>query len=149
MEHLSILIVNRMLLKFYKFWLMSWRRISGGRHQLTCLCCHIQEEKFEIRILPLTSSVPESIKTFLVPEELTGVNRWFCPPCIYLPNRTKEIKFIKVGTIVILQLVSCLTGKKIFLHVHIQDISPPRRDIFWRAVRCENFERRQCSKWVT
>ena len=127
---------------------------------MTCLCCHIQEEKFEIRILPLTSSVPESIKTFLAPEELTGVNRWFCPPCIYLPNRTKEIKFIKVGTIVIFQLgavhmkivfplFSCLTGKKIFLHVHIQDISPPRRDIFWRAVRCENFERRQCSKWVT
>ena len=69
-----------------------------------CLCCNIQEEKFDIITLPLTSSVSESIKKFLEPEELTGANKWFCPSCNDLTNSTKEIKFIKVGTIVIFQL---------------------------------------------
>ena len=90
-------------------------RISGGRqyHFIhtpnigncnACLCCNIQEEKFDIISLPLTLSVPESIKTFLGPEGLTGANRWFYPACNDLTNSTNEIKFIKVGTIAIFQL---------------------------------------------
>ena len=42
-----------------------------------------------------------------------------------------------------------LPGNKIFPHVHILNISPPGRDLFWRAVRWENFEKSQYSKWVT
>ena len=69
-----------------------------------CLCCNLQEEKFDIITLPLTLSVSESIKKFLEAEELTGANRWFCTSCKDLINSTKKIKFIKVGTIVIFQL---------------------------------------------
>ena len=39
--------------------------------------------------------------------------------------------------------------KTLFPCVHIRNISPPGRDLFWRAVRWENFERSQYSKWVT
>ena len=38
-----------------------------------CLCCNIQAEKFDIIILPLTCSKPESIKKER--EELIGANR--------------------------------------------------------------------------
>ena len=48
---------------------------------------------------------------------------------------------------IIFPLLSHLTGKKIlFPPVHIRNISPPRRDLFWQAVRCENFDRGQYSK---
>ena len=66
-----------------------------------CLYCNIQEEKFDMITLPLTSSVSEFIKKFLEHEELTGAKRWFCPSCNDLTYSTKEIKFIKVRTIVI------------------------------------------------
>ena len=46
----------------------------------------------------------ESIKKFTEPEELAGTDRWFCPSSNDLTTSTKEIKFIKVGTIVIFQL---------------------------------------------
>ena len=46
----------------------------------------------------------ELIKTFLEPEELTRANRWFSLSCSNLTNNTKEIKFIKVETIMIFQL---------------------------------------------
>ena len=69
-----------------------------------CICCNIQEEKFDIITLPLTLFVLESIETFQEPEELPGGNKWFCPSCNDLTNNTKEIKFIKVGTIMIFQL---------------------------------------------
>ena len=47
-------------------------------------------------------------------------------------------------------LLSHLTGKKIlFPRVHIRNISPPPRDLFWRAVRWEKFARSEYSKWVT
>ena len=69
-----------------------------------CLCYSIQEEKFDIITLPLTLCVPESIKKFLEPEELTSANRWFCPSCNDLTISTKEIQFLKVGAIEIFQL---------------------------------------------
>ena len=47
-------------------------------------------------------------------------------------------------------LFSRVTGKMIlFSRVHIRNIAPPGRDLFWRAVRWKNFERSQYSKWVT
>ena len=69
-----------------------------------CLCCNIQEEKFDTMTLPLTFSMSESIKKFLEPEEVTGTNRWFCPSCNDLTDSTKKIKFILVRTIAIFQL---------------------------------------------
>ena len=69
-----------------------------------CLCCNIQEEKLDIITLPLTFSVSEFIKQFIQREELTGSDRWFCPSSNDLTTSTKEIEFIKVGTIVIFQL---------------------------------------------
>ena len=51
---------------------------------------------------------------------------------------------------IVFPLFSRLTGKKIlFPRVHIRNISPLGRDLFWWAVRWENFERTQYSKWVT
>ena len=48
---------------------------------------------------------------------------------------------------IVFPLVSRLTGKKIlFPRVHTRNISPPGRDLFWRAVKWENFERSQYSK---
>ena len=103
-----------MFLKYYKLWLMSWKAYLRGQaisfHPLSkqqcnvCLCCNICEEKLDIILLPLTSSLPESIKNFLESEELTGANRWFCPSCNDLTKSSNEIKFIKVGTIAIFPL---------------------------------------------
>ena len=39
--------------------------------------------------------------------------------------------------------------KVLFPCVHIRNISPPGRYLFWRAGRWENFERSQYSKWIT
>ena len=51
---------------------------------------------------------------------------------------------------IVFPLFSRLTGEKIlFPRVHIRNISPSGQDLFWRAVRWENFERSQYSKWVT
>ena len=51
---------------------------------------------------------------------------------------------------IIFPLFSRLTGKKIlFPRVHIRNISPSGRDLIWRTVRWENFERSQYSKCVT
>ena len=42
-----------------------------------------------------------------------------------------------------------LTGKKIlFPWVHIENISPLGKDIFWRAIGRENFAENQYSTWV-
>ena len=50
---------------------------------------------------------------------------------------------------IVLPLFSRLTGKKIlFPRVHLRKIPLPGRDLFWQAVRWENFERSQYSKWV-
>ena len=50
---------------------------------------------------------------------------------------------------IVFPLFSRFTGKKIlFPRVHIRNISPPGQDLFWRAVRWENFKRSQDSKWV-
>ena len=51
---------------------------------------------------------------------------------------------------ILFPLFSRVTGKKIlFPGIHIRNISPPGRDFFWRAVRWENVERSQYSKWMT
>ena len=51
---------------------------------------------------------------------------------------------------IVFPLFSRLTGKKIlFPRVHIRNISPPGRDLLWRDVRWENFERSRCSKRLT
>ena len=51
---------------------------------------------------------------------------------------------------IVFPLFSRLTGKKtLFPRTHKRNISPPGQDLFWRTVRWENFERSQCSKWVT
>ena len=53
---------------------------------------------------------------------------------------------------IVFPLFSRLPGKKIlFPRVHIQNISPPGRDLLWRdllwrAIRWENFEKSQYSK---
>ena len=48
---------------------------------------------------------------------------------------------------IVFPLLSLLTGKKIlYPRVHIRNISQLGRDLFWRAVRWENFERSQYSK---
>ena len=41
---------------------------------------------------------------------------------------------------IVFPLLSRLTGKKIlFPRVHIRNISPPGRDLFWRAAKWEKF----------
>ena len=105
-----------MFLKIYKLWLMSWKAYLKwhsisfhplSKHQWLAIftfCCNIQEEKLDIFTFPLTSSVSKSNKKILDSEEFTCANRWFCPCCNDLTNNTKEIKFIKVGAIMIFQL---------------------------------------------
>ena len=51
---------------------------------------------------------------------------------------------------IVFRLFSRLTGKKtLFRRARKRNISLPGQDLFWRTVRWENFERSQCSKWVT
>ena len=66
--------------------------------------CLIQEDKLDIITLLLTSIVFELIETFLEPEELTRANRWFSLSCSNLTSNTKEMKFIKVETMMIFQV---------------------------------------------
>ena len=62
----------------------------------------------------------------------------------------KKVSLGAVHMEIVFLLLSRLPGKKIlFPRVHIRNISPPGRDLFWQAVRWENFERSQYSKWVT
>ena len=50
---------------------------------------------------------------------------------------------------IVFPLFFLLTRENIlFARVHIRKISPPRRDLLWRAVRWENFEKSQYPKWV-
>lgn len=57
-------------------------------------------KKIDIITLPLTSSVPQSIKKLLRVSRIDRC-RCFCPSFNDRTNSTKEIKFIKLGTIVI------------------------------------------------
>ena len=76
------------------------------------------------------------LEKFLEPEELTGANRWFLPSCNYLTNSTKEIKFIKVGTIMIVQLQHyiILRGNPIKDNKKVKCSSDPLKI----SVSCEN-----------
>ena len=50
---------------------------------------------------------------------------------------------------IVFPLFSGLAGKKIlFPHVHIRIIFLSGRDLLWRAVRWENFEKSHYSKWA-
>ena len=73
--------------------------------------------------------------------------------CIEAVARRCPVKKVSLGAVhmeIVFLLLSRLPGKKIlFPRVHIRNISPPGRDLFWQAVRWENFERSQYSKWVT
>ena len=63
-------------------WLMSWKTsqvagnvISSTLQTSVTSDVSPQEEKCDTITFPLTSSVPESIKKFIQPEELTGASR--------------------------------------------------------------------------
>ena len=75
---------------------------------------------------------------------------WNQPPEVFLFHHIYFQLLETVHMKIVFPLFSRLTGKNIlFPPVHIRNISPPERDLFWRGVRWENFERIQYSKWVT
>ena len=63
--------------------------------------------------------------------------------CIEAVARRCPVKKVSLGAVhmeIVFLLLSRLPGKKIlFPRVHIRNISPPGRDLFWQAVRGENF----------
>ena len=61
----------------------------------TCFLSSTQEASSSILALPLLSSISESLKHFLEPEQLTGDNCWSCPQCSSYKECTRESSFIK------------------------------------------------------
>ena len=67
-------------------------------------CCNIDEVKLDIIRLPLAKSISLYLDRYLSSENLTGVNKWFCPACHALMNSTRET-FVDSGSILVLQIL--------------------------------------------
>ena len=115
--YVSILTINKIFWKFYKLWLMSWKAYPRSR-KISCppVSKHQSLARFSFvatcrKKNIITSSVPESIKQFLKPGELTVEKRWLCLSSNDLTDSKKEIKFTKVEAVVIFQLAPCMIIK--------------------------------------
>ena len=71
----------------------------------TCGCCNIDEVKLDIIPLPLAKSISLSLDRYLSSENLTGVNKWFCPACNGFMDSTRETRIVDSGSILVLQLL--------------------------------------------
>ena len=70
----------------------------------TCFLSSTQEASSSILALPLMSSISESLKHFLEPEQLTGDNCWSCPQCSSYMECRLESSFKTCAMILIIQL---------------------------------------------
>ena len=57
----------------------------------TCGCCNIDEVKLDIIPLPQAKSISLSLDRYLSSENVTGVNKWFCPGCNGFMEGAREI----------------------------------------------------------
>ena len=71
----------------------------------TCGCCNIDEVKLDIIPLPLAKSISLSLDRYLSSENLTGVNKWFCPACNGVMDSTRETRIVDSGSILVAQLL--------------------------------------------
>ena len=71
----------------------------------TCGCCNIDEVKLDIIPLPLAKSISLSLDRYLSSENLTGVNKWFCPTCNRFMGSTRETRIVDSGSVLVLQLL--------------------------------------------
>ena len=69
----------------------------------TCGCCNIDEVKLDIIPLPLPKSISLSLDRYLSSENLTGVNKWFCPACNGIMGSMRETRIVDLGSILVLQ----------------------------------------------
>ena len=70
----------------------------------TCFCSSESEKKLDIFILPVPADIHTSIKQFLKPEMLSSQNKWICPSCSGLSERTRETFIKNSALIFIIQL---------------------------------------------
>ena len=77
----------------------------------TCGCCNIDEVKLGIIPLPLAKSISLSLDRYLSSENLTGVNKWFCPACNGVMDSTRETGIVDSGKILVVQLLRYNTFK--------------------------------------
>ena len=61
--------------------------------------------KLDIIDLPLAKSISLSLDRYLSSENLTGVNKWFCPACNGFMNSTRETRIVDSGSVLVLQLL--------------------------------------------
>ena len=71
----------------------------------TCGCCNIDEVKLDIIPLPLAKSISLSLDRYLSSENLTGVNKWFCPACNGFMDSTRETRIVDSGSVLLVQLL--------------------------------------------
>ena len=70
-----------------------------------CGCCNIDEVKLVIIPLPLAKSISLSLDRYLSSENLTGVNKWFCPAWNGFIDSTKETRIFDSGSVLVVQLL--------------------------------------------
>ena len=70
----------------------------------SCLLSNIQEDPCKILQLPVSTSVQQSMNSFLQPEELQNDNLYFCNVCSSLQPGLLEHEVSKLGDILIIQL---------------------------------------------
>ena len=77
------------------------------RNSVTCNACfstNVREDLCKILQLPVTSSVQESVDSFLKAEDMHGSNRYFCNSCSSLQPALMEHEFSGIGSCLIIQL---------------------------------------------
>ena len=72
----------------------------------TCGCYNIDVVKLDIIPLPLAKSISLSLDRHLSSENLTGVNKWFCPACNGFMDSTRETRIFDSGGVLVFQLLS-------------------------------------------
>jgi len=70
----------------------------------SCLQSSITEDPLMILQLPVTSSIQDSVDSFLKPEELTNNNMYFCNVCGSHQEAVLEHEFSRLGDFLIIQL---------------------------------------------
>ena len=69
-----------------------------------CFCFSAKEEKLDILTIPLSPNINSSLSKFLKPEILESGNKWFCPSCNCLTERTRKTSIIGSSSILVIQL---------------------------------------------
>ena len=68
----------------------------------TWFCSAESEENLDILTLPVSGDIQSSTNQFLKPDVLSSQNKWFCPSCSALSERTRKTCIINYAPILIL-----------------------------------------------